>query len=558
MVRAVGAFIFAGCLVMVGASCQPKVEQGNGAGGASGSSGTGGSTSSSGKSGSGGDGARGGSSGAGGVATGGMAGSGGIGTGGNGGKGGTDATGGKSGVGGGAGSGGKGGSAAGGGGAGGGGGTGGASTCITQSVKISPNIATVGIVTWSTTVSGLSSAHIDFGLDTSYGMTAPVDKPSASSNTTLLLGMKQKRTYHYRITATGSSGDCSSDDHTIATGALPSGLPTITVTNTGDKSKQYGGFLVTGQYMSATGTSGSPAYILDADGDMVWAYNIGQSQVTCAKMSYDGTHMWINTANVGIGNKAYVHRVTMDGITDEDKSSTFAGMNHQLTVLPDETVAFYAYNDSTNCEDIKEYSPDGKVKTIVNSGTAMGGASACHLNNIQYAKDDDSLGNLVFSDLDNQVVVKVRRKDGSTVWVLNGGNKATLSGLTWNGSQHGIHILGVDRLLVFNNNLRNIPGSTTSAGGTGDGSVVLDIKLDLTNKTASKLWFYKASPGIQNDVMGDLQRLPNGNTVVAYSTKGVVQEVDAQGNLLSDWSFPLGAQFGYIEKRASLYGPPPR
>jgi Arylsulfotransferase (ASST) len=417
----------------------------------------------------------------------------------------------------------------------------------------------VGIVTWSTTASGVKSAHIDFGLDTTYGMVAPIDKPASGDNTTLLLGMKQKKTYHYRVTVTTDAGDCAGSDQTIATTALPNGLPTITVTNSGDKTKQFGGFLVTGQYMAGSGSTGSPAYILDKDAEMVWAYDMGKSQVTGAKMSYDGTHMWINTANVPSGT-VYVHRVTMDGQTDEDLSSKFTGLNHQLTVLPDETVAFYAYNNSLGCEDIKEYTPStGNVKTIVNSGKAQtaGGAStpsACHCNNIQYSKDDDTL---VFSDLDNQVVVKVKRSDGSTVWVLNG-SKPTISGVTWSGSEHGIHVVALDKLLIFNNNSRNVAGGMSSAGGSGDGSIAWEISLNVTGKTGSKPWSYKASPGIQNDVMGDVQRLSNGNTVVAYSTKGVIQEVDSSGTLLADWSFPLGAQFGYIEKRASLYGAPPR
>jgi len=58
--------------------------------------------------------------------------------------------------------------------------------------------------------------------------------------------------------------------------------------------------------------------------------------------------------------------------------------------------------------------------------------------------------------------------------------------------------------------------------------------------------------------MGDTQRLPNGNTVIAYSNKGVLHEVSADGTLLEEWTWPLGASFGYIEKRATLYGPPPR
>jgi hypothetical protein len=71
-----------------------------------------------------------------------------------------------------------------------------------------------------------------------------------------------------------------------------------------------------------------------------------------------------------------------------------------------------------------------------------------------------------------------------------------------------------------------------------------------------QVWSYKASPGIQNDVMGDVQRLPNGNTMIAFSTKGTIQEVDASGTVLQQMKSQ--SNFGYIEKRASLYGPPPK
>src|SRR5262249_31735295 len=111
----------------------------------------------------------------------------------------------------------------------------------------------------------------------------------------------------------------------------PTGLqkPTVTTMNA---NALYGGFLVTGQYVT-NGTSGSPAYILDADGDFVWVYNT-PNDVTGAIMDYAGTHMWINSANVPSGGQ-HVRRVAMDGSTDEDLSSQFAGANHQLTVLPD-------------------------------------------------------------------------------------------------------------------------------------------------------------------------------------------------------------------------------
>ena len=100
-------------------------------------------------------------------------------------------------------------------------------------------------------------------------------------------------------------------------------------------------------------------------------------------MSYDGNYMWINNADVP-NRTAVVHRVSMDGLVDEDHSSEFVGLSHQLTVLPDETVAFYAYG-TNGCDDIKLRAPDGTVTTVVNARAAHGGTVACHVNAIFYS-----------------------------------------------------------------------------------------------------------------------------------------------------------------------------
>jgi hypothetical protein len=433
------------------------------------------------------------------------------------------------------------------------GGTGGgtAQTCtFTQSSSTSPKIATVGIVTWSTTLAGVQSAQIDFGLTTSYGLSAPVDLTQASYRT-LLLGMKSSHTYHYRITATNSSGDCQSPDYTIMTGPLANGLVKPTVT-TNDATALAGGFLITGQYVqNANGTA--PGYILDSDGDIVWWYNI-EDYVTGVVMDYAGTHMWINNHPPNLAD-AKVHRVSMDGMTDEDLSSQMYELSHQLTVMPDESVLFYAADSGTEgCSDIKQRTPDGNVRTIVNSQTALGTTGQCHVNNIQYSKDDDTL---VFSDHIHCAVAKVKRTDGTVVWILNGETK-TFTGDGWLGSEHGIQILGLDDFLIFNNNSRSVAGTTIPESmGTGDGSGALEIKLDLTNKTVMKIWSYKAmGTTYQTDVMGDLQRMANGNIVIAFGGKGIIQEIKPDGTVLQEMR--TTTNFGYIQKRATLYGPPPR
>lgn len=416
------------------------------------------------------------------------------------------------------------------------------------SAQPSPAIPTVGIVTWSTSLASPRSARIEFGLTEAYGRVAPVHLQPTEQRT-LLLGMKPMRSYHFRIVASDEVGDCVSGDFVLATGALANGLPNITVMDKSDASPLFGGFFIAGQYLPIP-TGGMPAYIVDQDGELVWAYLMSRD-VTGVHMSYDGQFLWLNAANVPSSQGAVVHRVSMDGLVDDDLSQQFVGMNHQLTVLPDETVAFYAYG-ANGCEDIKEYSPRTRaVRTLVNAGVAQGRDGNCHLTNIQYSPMDDTL---VFSDLYSQAVTKIRRSDGTTVWIM-GGVHSTIAGVPWLGDQHSLHILGVDRLLLFNNNTRTV---TEGPPGTGDGSIVMELALDPSSHSVAMVWSYKADPGVQNDVMGDVQRLPNGNTLVAFSTKGVVQEVDAAGVLLQEWTWPLGASLGYVEKRATLYGPPPR
>jgi hypothetical protein len=265
--------------------------------------------------------------------------------------------------------------------------------------------------------------------------------------------------------------------------------------------------------------------------------------------------MWINNHPPNLAD-ARVHRVTMDGLMDEDLTdSGMTKISHQLAVLPDETVAFYASDGGPEgCDDIKERAPNGTVRTIVNSQRALGTTGFCHVNFITYSKFDDTL---VFSDHTHCAIGKVKRSDGSTVWVLNNPTAKTFTGDVWLGSQHGIEIFGVDRFLIFNNNTLRVNNTTVGPNGTGDGSGIIEIKLDLTAKTVQKVWSYKAmGTTYQTDVMGDLQRLANGNHIIAFGGKGIIQEIDSTGKVVQEMR--TQTNFGYIQKRATLYGPPPR
>jgi hypothetical protein len=77
-------------------------------------------------------------------------------------------------------------------------------------------------------------------------------------------------------------------------------------------------------------------------------------------------------------------------------------------------------------------------------------------------------------------------------------------------------------LLIFDNGWTHSPRASRA----------VEYALDTARKTATMVWQYSASPPIFNDFTGSAQRLANGHTAVAFTQKGTVDEVGADGTLL--------------------------
>jgi hypothetical protein len=424
------------------------------------------------------------------------------------------------------------------------GGSGGAvvvSTCtLTTTATMSEVISTVFNVEFTTDYPSPKSARIDFGTAAgTYEFSAPVDLAEPNYKTPLL-GMKGNKEYHYQVVVKGDAGECRGADQVITTGPVENGLAKPMI-QTPNPQGLYGGFLVTEWYAGK-----QYAFILDKDAEIVWWFNPKDvnpqfGDVTRARMSYDGKYMWIAHGNVPSQTGRMV-RVRMDGTGGEDLSSSFPRMNHDFTVLPDETIYFVAYSATGQCDDIVKYNPGGAPTVVMNLSQAFN-EPVCHANAVEYSPEDDTL---VASDLDHDAYVKINRQTGAVIWVLGGGssNDFTGDGSTWD-NQHNLHMLGANHLVMFNN-------------GSGSGSKAIELELDPDKKTATKLWEYAAMPAIANVVMGDVQRLDNGNTLVTYSTQGVIHEVDKNGMLLQSLSWGASGALGYAVKRPTLYGPPPK
>lgn len=423
---------------------------------------------------------------------------------------------------------------------------------FTVNLTLSDAIQTVGIVEFSSP-SPIDEARVDFGREAgNYEFSAPVDL-SAPNYRTLLLGMKENTTYYVQVFAQSGGTTLSSEVLTLDTLSLPNATPSITVNNV-DPGALYGGFTI-----NCTGVGGfggnqgsGVAFVIDKDGDPVWAYDLAGTEVSgCsrARMSFDGKDMWIgNFSNVSPDGA--LMRLSMDGQTSRVYS--IPGRHHDFAVLPNNNILYQAQanggmgrggadegNDLINELDVET----GESRLLYDENTDFSeqiSESGAHTNYIEYVPH---LNGISFSMRHTSTIAVISYPavgEQAQLLMVFGGPLSDFD-FSWT-IQHG-HELLENSLLIFNNE---------AEGGFGS-SAALEYQYDLSSGTGELVMNY-APEGRSSGAFGDVQRLPNGNTLVTYSTQGVIHEIDANATLLREMSTdPLG----YSQHRKTLYGPPP-
>lgn len=410
-------------------------------------------------------------------------------------------------------------------------------------------IQTVGVVTFSADLPGITSAEIQFGKDDSYGLVAPVDLAEPDYRT-LLLGMTQSSTYQYRVAVSDGTNVCYSEVQMIETGELD--VNGLAEASTGAGAAE--GFIVTSR--------GSDVIIFDKEGELVWGYKFASS-IFSARMSWDGKHVFARDLGpFDAGNGGTFYRVAMDGSGLESLDAP-GGDHHDFTVTPT-GIAYLAKGAAGECDKIftaSEEVTDGVE--LVNTweiyqyfeeggGGGLGSGELCHANRIHYLEELDAF------------TVSDREKDALAVFGADGTpmtsiGKAPASGWTQHVQaegagtdwrvQHGHHFYADDKLLVFSNN-------------SSDGSAILHYTINGSNAVLD--WKYAGAGSSMTQ--GDVQHLPNGNSLITASNSGVIHEIGTTQNLIGSYRASAGGGggggigggggFGYTTHRATLYGAP--
>ena len=416
--------------------------------------------------------------------------------------------------------------------------------------EVSEVVHTVVTVRWTTAQP--TTGLVEFGETDAYGMQTRVTE-EGTSHEVLLLGLWAETEFHFRVKTTSATGaEALSEDLTITTLSLPPDLPGVAVTGT----PTFEGYLVAPVQGSAYGT-----VIFDTKGRFVWYYLMEDSDfhIMRALPSPDGADVVVCMAgqdNQGNKEDGYLLEVSMDGYTVETIPAP--NIDHDLTILPNGTVAAIvlvgdeAYPGQL-ADSIQEIDRDGNMTEIFNAwdhiaellpgeGPSGGGGSWTHANAIDYDASEDAYY-LAMKNL--YTTAKIPRATGQIEWALGGkGNQFTWAeGTEELSMHHQFHAYDPTHIVYFEN-------------GTPDRaySRAREIEINPETMVATGVWDYSHQPPLYVFSKGDVTRLPNGHTLVTWSSSGEIQEVDEEGVVVWQLNMDLGSAFSFVWPIEGLYG----
>jgi hypothetical protein len=378
-----------------------------------------------------------------------------------------------------------------------------------------------------------------------------------------VLGLMPETNYTLRLTAIGAAGmGVDSDAVSFRTGALPSTLPVFTVT---EQPGSEPGFtmvsliqgIFSGSTASITADSASIAgpLIVDNTGRIVWYREAFDGVVTDWQRQPDGTFTAaINGTDLGELGYSDTRYVQLDNLGNVLRTYLAIGQwptdNHELRLLSNGDALLMAINTrnmdltpwggrpsvDVSGNILERISPTGQLLFAWNALDRLdiGSADPLILRDLADADElDFTHANAIDLCADGSYLISLRHlsqlvkvdRSGSIAWRLGGIGSDfdfindPLRGFSF---QHGARELPNGNILLFDNGNGHQPQQSRAA----------EYQLDLDAKTATLVWQYNPEPPIFGPFMGFTQRLSNGNTLITYGARAVIQEVNAAGQLV--------------------------
>lgn len=386
----------------------------------------------------------------------------------------------------------------------------------TATLTPSAAIPTVATLAW--TLDAPARVSVRYG---PYGLQTPLSD-EATTGSAVLVGVPADTDATWELL--DASGAVLADG-AWTTGPLPPDLPVLTATGTNDR----------WVFTPLLGASHAAA-LLAPDGAIVWWHLADPAYDTLRVLpAPDGSGVWYNVARVNAEpaeDSALVH-VSWDGATVTERPVPL--LAHDFVAHPDGTLAALVarYDGDVRGNAIVEVAADG---TLTDAWTSW----AC-FDPAEHPGDTPALGWTFANALDRTdtgYLVSLRNLS-TLAFVEDGACTGTLGAAapTWAPDepflhQHQFDRVDADTVVVFDND------------GAG-GGVSRVVEYTLAGSVATATWSYVADPPLYAFVLGDVDRLDDGDTFVTWSVAGRLERVAPDGTVSWRLDADLGAAFGF-------------
>lgn len=397
-------------------------------------------------------------------------------------------------------------------------------------------VSTTITATWDANVGTVNRAtlRVDPGVDDAFEL-------DATGGEAVIWGLRAEQDVTVELTVVGSDATAQVTA-TATTGVVPNDLPALTVS--GDAGGAAGGARILTTIVQDPGA----AVIIDTEGHYRWWGDVTPQNLTSrARLSVDGQSILGMPLNSSSDYTMPLVRRAFDGT--ELETIEIDGMHHDFVEHSDGTLAVLVVSwgevDGVRWlgDRIVERAPDGTETVIWDSWEDL----TFHEGDIRMDNDEWTHANaLLFDEAEQRYTVGLRgihaiaaidRATGRTEWLLGSSES------DFTDPDGDRRILGVTHqfefvdggLLVFENR-----------GNEDDWSRPVELAFDPGDPIVEPVWTVDLDPPVSSGVLGDVERLPDGDTLIDYSAAGLFVQVDADGTERWRLESELTGAFGYF------------
>jgi hypothetical protein len=368
---------------------------------------------------------------------------------------------------------------------------------------------------------GFESVRAEYGETEGYGFKTPEQSAGRTwSGSIVLAGIAPAAKTHYRLVAVDALGASRvSADRVIAADRLPEDLPIVRIF----KDSGAGDFILFGAVRGLN--DNIYAMVVDRHGRLYWykALGTGISNAFKVMRHPDGNFLLYDT------ERQVFDEVGIEG----DIRHTWAipggrANGHDILPLTGGGALMLGYGGSGDavCDTIDGVGPDGAIGFHWQSPPFPAVDDPYHPNSLELASD----GNYIVSLRNRNTVVKLDKSTGAELWRLGGeGGDFAIFGDPAGGpsKQHSARLLENGDILIFDNGNDRHPAYSRA----------VQYRLDEKAMTATMVWERRHDPDLFSYAGGSVQRLPYGNTLMAWAGLGMIDEAALDGS--TTWELRL-------------------